>query len=58
MWRHLAPHDASRTWQRRAMVGRDGFEVGQQQVVLTLHGGLLRHGLCMGNMCSMCNGNY
>ena len=25
MWRHLAPHDAPRPWQRRAMVGRDKF---------------------------------
>ena len=25
MWRHLAPHDALRPWQRRDMVGRDGF---------------------------------
>ena len=39
MWRHLAPHDALRPWQRRAMVGIDGFDDGQQQVVLTLYGG-------------------
>ena len=25
IWRHLAPHDAPRPWQRRAMVGRGGF---------------------------------
>ena len=25
MWRHLAPHNAPRLWQRRAIVGRDGF---------------------------------
>ena len=25
MWKHLAPHDAPRPWQRRAMVGKDGF---------------------------------
>jgi len=25
MWRHLAPHDAPRLWQRRAMVGKDEF---------------------------------
>ena len=37
MWRHLAPHDAPRPWQRMAMVGKDGFDdVEQQQVVLTL----------------------
>ena len=46
MWRHLAPHDAPRPWQRRAMVDRGGFgDDGQQQVVLALcdsawHGGL------------------
>ena len=39
MWRHLTPHDAPRPWQRRAMVDRDGFDVGQQQVVLTLWDG-------------------
>ena len=39
MWRHLTPHDAPRPWQRRAMVGRVGFNDGQQQVVLTLFGG-------------------
>ena len=38
MWRHLAPHDALRPWQRRVIVGRDGFDDGQQQVVLTLYG--------------------
>ena len=25
MWRHLAPHNAPRLWQRRAIVGRDRF---------------------------------
>ena len=30
MWRHFAPHDALRPWQRRAMVGRDGCDDGQQ----------------------------
>ena len=30
MWRHLAPHDAPRPWQRRAMVGKDGCDDGQQ----------------------------
>ena len=35
MWRHLAPHDAPRPWQRRAMVGKDGWDDGQQQVVHT-----------------------
>ena len=30
MWRHLAPHDAPRPWQMRAMVGRDSFDDGQQ----------------------------
>ena len=39
MWRHLAPHDALRPWQRRAMVGIDGFDDGQRQVVLTLYSG-------------------
>ena len=29
MWRHLTSHDAPRLWQRRAMVGRDGFDDGQ-----------------------------
>ena len=36
MWRHLTPHDAPRPWQRRATVDRDGFDDGQQQVVLIL----------------------
>ena len=36
MWGHLAPHDAPRPWQRKAMVGRVSFDDGQQQVVLTL----------------------
>ena len=39
MWRNLTPHDAPRPWQRRAMAGRDGYDDGQQQVVLTLCGG-------------------
>ena len=32
-------HDALRPWQRKAMVGKDGYDNGQQQVVLTLCGG-------------------
>ena len=39
MWRHLAPYDTPRPWQRRAMVGKVGFDDEQQQVVLTLLGG-------------------
>ena len=39
MWRHIAPHDAPRPWQRRATVDRVCFNDGQQQVVLTLFGG-------------------
>ena len=39
MWRHLTPHDAPRPWQRRAIVGRNGYDGGQQQVMLTLCGG-------------------
>ena len=26
MWRHLAPHDNPRPWQRRAMVDKDGCD--------------------------------
>ena len=48
IWRHLAPHYALRPWQRRAMVGRDGGDDGQQQVVLTLCGGALNWWLSCG----------
>ena len=39
MWRHLAPHGAPRPWQKRAMVGKDGYDDRQQQVMQTLCGG-------------------
>ena len=40
MWRHLAPHDAPRPWQRRGPQWAEmHFDDGQQQVVLTLCGG-------------------
>ena len=39
MWRHLATHDAPRPWQSGTMVGRVGFDDGQQLVVLTIFGG-------------------
>ena len=39
MWRHLAPHGAPRPWQKRAMVGKNGYDDGQQQVMQTLCGG-------------------
>ena len=39
VWRHLATHDAPRPWQSGTMVGRVGFDDGQQLVVLTIFGG-------------------
>ena len=48
MWRHLAPYDALSPWQQRDMVGRDGCDNGQQQVVLTLCGGALNWWLSCG----------
>ena len=35
----MHPYDALRPWQRKAMVSRDGFHDGQQQVMLTLRDG-------------------
>ena len=48
---YLAPHDTPRLWQRWAMVGRDGFDDEQQQVVLTLYGGAWLGGLVVGSLC-------
>ena len=53
MWRHLAPHDAPRPWQSRAMVGRVGFKMGGSNGVnpgVMVHGigGLMASCLCVG----------
>ena len=39
MWRRLAPHDALRPWQNRAMVGRVSFKMGDSRWYRPLSGG-------------------